>query len=125
MHMGLTTNFLVVTTFKSVAQERLSILSSNHTSSVAYICIHICTTQREGREEKGKWGIERETKLEMKTRDRQKSIGFNLFETGSFAVCIMLVSFSQVRVTWEERTLTEELHLPDWPVGISAGHFLA
>lgn len=62
---------------------------------------------------------------EMETRDRQDSIGFNLFETGSFVVCIILVSFSQIRVTWEERALTGELHLPDWPVSISAGHFLA
>lgn len=69
--------------------------------------------------------MERETKLEMETRDRQNSIDFNLFETGSFVVCIMLVNFSQIRVTWEERALTGELHLPDWPVGISAGHFLA
>lgn len=63
--------------------------------------------------------------MERETRDRQKSIDFNLFETGSFVVCIMLVNFSQIRVTWEERALTGELHLPDWPVGISAGHFLA
>lgn len=41
-----------------------------------------------------------------------------------FVCCLILVNMTQTRITWEEKTLTEELPPSDWPAGKSEGSFM-
>lgn len=41
-----------------------------------------------------------------------------------FVCCLILVNMTQTRITWEEKTLIEELPPSDWLVGKSEGSFM-
>lgn len=42
----------------------------------------------------------------------------------NFIYWLDFVNLIQIRVSWEERTSTEEFPSSDWPVGMSVVHFL-